>query len=80
MFPGDILYMDEKGYVFFKDRTGDTFRWKGENVSTTEVEGVIQKILGMKCATAYGVEVPGWFFNLNFSFFFCIFKKCELSF
>jgi len=56
---GDILYMDEKGYVFFKDRTGDTFRWKGENVSTTEVEGVIQKILGMKCATAYGVEIPG---------------------
>ncbi len=56
---GDILYMDRLGYLYFQDRTGDTFRWKGENVSTTEVEGIIQKILANKDATVYGVEISG---------------------
>ncbi|KAF4517131.1 hypothetical protein B566_EDAN008890 [Ephemera danica] len=37
--PGDILVSDEFGYFYFKDRTGDTFRWKGENVSTSEIPG-----------------------------------------
>lgn len=56
---GDIMKMDEEGYVYFCDRTGDTFRWKGENVSTMEVEGVIQQILDHRDVTVYGVEVPG---------------------
>lgn len=56
---GDILVMDEFGYLYFKDRTGDTFRWRGENVSSTEVEGVVSKVAGNKDAVVFGVEVPG---------------------
>ncbi|KAJ8286599.1 hypothetical protein GJAV_G00041000 [Gymnothorax javanicus] len=56
---GDVLIMDQYGYMYFKDRTGDTFRWKGENVSTTEVEGTLSRILDMKDVVVYGVEVPG---------------------
>ncbi|KAK3867856.1 hypothetical protein Pcinc_026713 [Petrolisthes cinctipes] len=51
--------MDDEGYLFFKDRTGDTFRWKGENVSTGEVEGVVSRCAGHKDVVVYGVEVPG---------------------
>ena len=51
--------MDELGYLYFRDRTGDTFRWKGENVSTTEVEGTLSRLLAMADVAVYGVEVPG---------------------
>lgn len=51
--------MDELGYLYFRDRTGDTFRWKGENVSTTEVEGTLSRLLDMADVAVYGVEVPG---------------------
>lgn len=56
---GDVLEMDQLGYVYFKDRTGDTFRWKGENVSTAEVEATISGIVKLNDAVAYGVELPG---------------------
>lgn len=56
---GDILVADEFGNLFFKDRTGDTFRWKGENVSTSEVEGVLSNILNYKDVVVYGVEIRG---------------------
>ncbi|GMS96113.1 hypothetical protein PENTCL1PPCAC_18288 [Pristionchus entomophagus] len=56
---GDILHLDRLGYVYFKDRTGDTYRWKGENVSTTEVEAVVHPISSVSDATVYGVTVPG---------------------
>jgi len=51
--------MDEFGYFYFKDRTGDTFRWKGENCSTAEVEAVVSNVCGLKDAVVYGVEIPG---------------------
>ena len=56
---GDLMKMDEEGYLYFCDRTGDTFRWKGENVSTMEIEGVIQNTLDHRDVTVYGVEMPG---------------------
>jgi len=55
---GDILVSDEYGYLYFKDRKGDTFRWKGENVSTAEVEGVISKAAELTDVVVYGVKVP----------------------
>ncbi|NXT54733.1 S27A1 protein, partial [Pluvianellus socialis] len=56
---GDVLVMDDLGYMYFKDRSGDTFRWRGENVSTTEVEGALSHILNQTDVAVYGVEVPG---------------------
>ncbi|XP_018583459.1 long-chain fatty acid transport protein 1 [Scleropages formosus] len=56
---GDVLVMDELGYMFFRDRSGDTFRWRGENVSTTEVEGTLSSLLGQTDVAVYGVSVPG---------------------
>uniref|UniRef100_A0A8D8QZL4 long-chain-fatty-acid--CoA ligase n=2 Tax=Cacopsylla melanoneura TaxID=428564 RepID=A0A8D8QZL4_9HEMI len=57
---GDLLVMDKWGYLYFKDRTGDTFRWKGENVSTCEVEGVVSNVSQYRDCVVYGVEVPGY--------------------
>lgn len=55
---GDILMADELGYLYFLDRTGDTFRWRGENVSTTEVEAAISRFADQRDAVVYGVEIP----------------------
>ena len=56
---GDLLMQDDYGYLYFKDRLGDTFRWKGENVSTAEVEAIISSATGLKDCVVYGVQVPG---------------------
>lgn len=56
---GDVLVMDDLGYMYFRDRGGDTFRWKGENVSTTEVEGILSSLLEQTDVAVYGVSVPG---------------------
>ena len=45
--------------MYFVDRMGDTFRWKGENVSTVEVESVISSVLEQVDSVVYGVDVPG---------------------
>jgi fatty-acyl-CoA synthase len=57
---GDLMKVDKMGYFYFVDRIGDTFRWKGENVSTIEVENVIVSCPGVKEAMVYGVAVPGF--------------------
>lgn len=56
---GDVLVMDDFGYMYFRDRGGDTFRWRGENVSTTEVEGILSSLLCQTDVAVYGVTVPG---------------------
>lgn len=53
-----MLVMDENGYLYFVDRTGDTFRWRGENVSTMEIEALISNFLKHADSVVYGVEVP----------------------
>jgi fatty-acyl-CoA synthase len=56
---GDLLKRDADGYFYFVDRIGDTFRWKGENVATSEVAEAISVFPGVKEANVYGVKVPG---------------------
>jgi len=56
---GDLMRRDEHGYFYFVDRIGDTFRWKGENVATSEVSEALGVIPGIKEANVYGVAVPG---------------------
>jgi fatty-acyl-CoA synthase len=56
---GDLMRKDGKGYFYFVDRVGDTFRWKGENVSTAEVATKISAYSGVLEAIVYGVSIPG---------------------
>ncbi|MGQ7791969.1 long-chain-acyl-CoA synthetase [Faunimonas sp. B44] len=55
---GDLMRKDAHGYFYFIDRIGDTFRWKGENVSTSEVSEAITIFPGVKEANVYGVKIP----------------------
>jgi fatty-acyl-CoA synthase len=57
---GDLLRRDAQGYYYFIDRIGDTFRWKGENVSTTEVSEAIVSFPGVQEVSVYGVAAPGY--------------------
>jgi fatty-acyl-CoA synthase len=55
---GDVMSPQGMGHAAFADRLGDTFRWKGENVATTQVEGALVDLHDIEECTVYGVEVP----------------------
>lgn len=56
---GDLLKFDEDDYFYFVDRIGDTFRFKGENVSTAEVADIVGKAPSITSAQVTGVSLPG---------------------
>jgi fatty-acyl-CoA synthase len=56
---GDLMRKDEQGYFYFVDRLGDTFRWKGENVATSEVAEAVTAFPAILEANVYGVSIPG---------------------
>ena len=56
---GDLVRFDEEDYFYFVDRIGNTFRWKGENVSTEEAAAVLGGFPGPEIVNVYGVRVPG---------------------
>jgi fatty-acyl-CoA synthase len=56
---GDLMSKDDRGFFYFTDRVGDSYRWKGENVSSEEVARVIACCPGVLQTVVYGVNVPG---------------------
>jgi acyl-CoA synthetase (AMP-forming)/AMP-acid ligase II len=56
---GDLLVRDKRGWVRFHDRSGDTFRWRGENVSAGEVREYISRLPGVHDVSVYGVKLNG---------------------
>ena len=56
---GDLVRKQGFQHVAFVDRLGDTFRWKGENVATTQVEAALAGVDWVQEGTVYGVDVPG---------------------
>ena len=75
---GDLMRKDERGYFYFVDRIGDTFRWKGENVSTSEVAEAINLYPGIRDANVYGVTVTGRDGRAGMAAIVCD-KDCDLA-
>lgn len=74
---GDLMRKDAKGYFYFVDRIGDTFRWKGENVSTSEVSEAINRFPGIEDTNVYGVHLPGHEGRAGMAAIVC--KSCDLA-
>jgi len=55
---GDMLRNMGFHHAQFADRLGDTFRWKGENVATLEVEKALDTFAGVEQAAVYGISLP----------------------
>ena len=55
---GDVMSPQGMGHAAFVDRLGDTFRWKGENVATTQVEAALASDNSVEQCTVFGVEIP----------------------
>ena len=56
---GDLLVRNAEDYLYFVDRIGDTYRWKSENVSTTEVAQALENYQQAETINVFGVAVPG---------------------
>ncbi len=56
---GDLMRRDARGFYYFVDRVGETYRWKGENVSTAEVLSALTVSPGVLDGVVYGLQVPG---------------------
>ncbi|RSL77246.1 hypothetical protein CEP51_009231 [Fusarium floridanum] len=57
---GDLLVRQKSGYIRFHDRSGDTFRWKGENVSAGEVREHIAQLPNVQECSVYAVKLEGY--------------------
>ncbi|WP_211824701.1 long-chain-acyl-CoA synthetase [Kistimonas asteriae] len=56
---GDLVVRQGWRHIAFSDRIGDTFRWKGENVATSEVEAAFTSFSAIEHAVTYGISLPG---------------------
>ncbi|MBW1847955.1 MAG: long-chain-acyl-CoA synthetase [Deltaproteobacteria bacterium] len=56
---GDLLRDIGFKHAQFVDRLGDTFRWKGENVSTLQVEAAVNSFHQISESAVYGASIPG---------------------